>query len=415
MNALKFIETQDQIWPAKRRTIIDWLVKKTQQERYIDRILVELCDRLRSAGVPVARSTLHFRTHHPEWLGARILWRHGTSEAKITTFDYGVEQTAQFLRSPASEIYAGATFVRKDLTGVIDGSDDYPLYQELRSDGLTDYVAWPMEHTLGKRQVLTFASDGPTGFSTEHLDVLRDILPAMTLVSEIRIKNVISRTLLETYVGPHASAEILAGATRRGASSTITAAIMICDLRNFTEISSHWPQETVIDLLNDYFDAVTVPIEKHGGEVLKFMGDGLLAVFPLSDPDACTQLVCAVREGQSAMQEINRTNKDKQLPALSYGVGVHVGDVAYGNIGSRRRLDFTVIGPAVNIASRIETLTKEVGFPVLVSQAFADMVGCECELSSVGNFMLRGCDEPIEVSALDAHFQSHTTAKRRSI
>lgn len=389
-----------EIWPSKRRELIDWLMRGTQAERYIDRILVELCEQLIEKGVPVARSTLHFRTHHPEWLGARILWRKGSVEAKITTFDYGVEQTEQFRRSPASEIYAGSRFVRKNLRRLAEGSEEYPLYKELADEGLTDYAAWPIEHTLGKRHVLTFASDGPEGFSEDHLAFLTDLIPPMTLLSEIRIKNVVARTLLDTYVGPKASAEILAGATRRGTASTISAAIMICDLRNFTEISSHWDQESVLAILNGYFDAVTTPIEANGGEILKFMGDGLLAVFPLSEPKACTNLICAVRKGQSAMWELNRANSSKGLPHLSYGVGVHVGDVAYGNIGSNRRLDFTVIGPAVNIASRLEALTKEAGLPVLVSQAFADMVDDGCGLSYVGDFRVRGWDAPVSVSAL---------------
>jgi adenylate cyclase len=225
-------------------------------------------------------------------------------------------------------------------------------------------------------------------------------MPALALVTEIRLKNVMARTLLSTYVGPHASEEILAGATTRGSGATISAAVMICDLRDFTELSSLWPRDYVIDLLNAYFDALSGPIEEHGGEILKFMGDGLLAVFPLSVPTACNDLLSAIRKGRAAMAELNEKSAKDGHPQLGYGVGVHLGDVMYGNIGSKTRLDFTVIGPAVNIASRLETLTKEVKRPVLLSRAFTEKAGCQDEADGLGSFLLKGIEEPIDVFAL---------------
>jgi adenylate cyclase len=205
--------------------------------------------------------------------------------------------------------------------------------------------------------------------------------------------------LLETYVGPKAGELILAGATRRGSGTTVSAAIMICDLRDFTGISDNWPRDDVIDLLNDYFDAMSEPIARHGGEILKFMGDGLLAIFPLSEPAACANLLRAVEEAGAAMSALSERNSLTGAAPLNYGVGVHVGDVMYGNIGSRTRLDFTVIGPAVNMASRIETLTKQVGRKVLLSRAFADMVKGEFDLARVGEYPVRGFSEPIELFA----------------
>jgi adenylate cyclase len=147
---------------------------------------------------------------------------------------------------------------------------------------------------------------------------------------------------------------ILADATRRGSGATARAAIMICDLRDFTRISDNWPHDDVIDLLNGYFDTMSEPIARHGGEILKFIGDGLLAIFPLSQPSACADLLHAVGEARQAMTALNEKNSEAGRAPLNYGIGVHVGDVMYGNIGSRTRLDFTVIGPAVNMASRLE-------------------------------------------------------------
>jgi adenylate cyclase len=250
-----------------------------------------------------------------------------------------------------------------------------------------------------KRHIVTFATDRSGGFDDAHIASLLKLLPILALVSEICIKNRLARTLLETYVGPHAGEMILAGATRRGSGTTVRAAIMICDLRDFTRISDNGSRDDVIDLLNAYFDAMSGPIARHGGEILKFIGDGLLAIFPLSQPSACANLLRAVAEARQAMITLNEKSSQTGRAALNYGIGVHVGDVMYGNIGSRNRLDFTVIGPAVNMASRLETLTKQLGRTVLLSRAFADFVQGDFDLERVGEYPVRGFSHPIELFA----------------
>jgi len=388
-------------WPVRRREVLDWLVNDTQRERFMDRILVQMSERLVAAGVPVTRVSLHFQTSHPQWRGGRVMWKSGLGEAEIDLYGYEVEKSQAFLKSPLKVIYDGADELRVDLTApVADPASEASLYADLRAEGLTDYLAWPHDHTLEKRHVVTFSTTRDGGFTDDHIAYLKDLLPVLALVSEIRVKNIMARTLLQTYVGPHASEEILAGATTRGSGVTISAAIMICDLRDFTTLSSLWPRDYVIELLNGYFDALSGPIEEHGGEILKFMGDGLLAVFPLSVPTACTDLLAAIREGRAAMAALNEQSRAKGHPQLGYGVGVHLGDVMYGNIGSKKRLDFTVIGPAVNIASRLESLTKDVLHPVLLSRAFVERAGCQGDVDSLGAFELKGLEEPVEVSAL---------------
>lgn len=388
-------------WPARRREVLDWLVNDTRRERFMDNIMVQMAERLVAAGVPVERVSLHFQTNHPQWRGGRLLWRAGSSEAEIDLYGYEVEKSKTFMMSPLKAIYDGAAELRIDLEApVIDPAAEASLYADLRAEGLTEYVAWPVDHTLDVRHVVTFSTARPGGFAEAHVDYLRDLLPVLALVSEIRVKNIMARTLLRTYVGPHASEEILAGATTRGSGATMSAAIMICDLRDFTGLSSLWPRDYVIELLNGYFDALSEPIEEHGGEILKFMGDGLLAVFPLSVPSACADMLNAIRKGRAAMAALNETSRANGHPELGYGVGVHLGDVMYGNIGSRTRLDFTVIGPAVNVASRLETLTKEVHRPVLLSKAFVERAGCESEVDQLGAFDLKGIEEPVEVAAL---------------
>lgn len=381
------------------RDVVHWLTNDTRDERFLDNIFADLCVRLRQAGIAVKRASLHLLIYHPQWLGARIMWADGMREADIARVDYDVRERSEYIGSPANEIHDGATEVRENLERDPSLGRKHALYDELRAQGLTDYVVWPLYHTLGKRHMVTFATDQPGGFDDAQIAGLLKLLPALALVSEIRMKNRLARTLLETYVGSHAGELILAGATRRGSGTTVRAAIMICDLRDFTRISDNWPRDDVIDLLNDYFDAISEPIARHGGEILKFMGDGLLAIFPLSQPSACTNLLRAVTEARQAMVALNEKNGDIGRAPLKYGVGVHVGDVMYGNIGSRTRLDFTVIGPAVNMASRLEALTKQLGRTVLLSRAFADSVESDFDLERVGEYPVRGFAEPIELFA----------------
>jgi adenylate cyclase len=379
--------------------VVDWLINGTRDERFIDKIFADMCVRLQQAGIPLARSTLHVLIQHPQWLGARFMWSDGMSEAEIARVDYDVRERSEFIGSPASEMFEGATEVRENLERDPALGRKHALYDEMRAKGLTDYVGWPLYHTLGKRHLVTFATDRPGGFDETHVAALKNLLPVLALVSEIRIKNRLARTLLETYVGSHAGELILAGATRRGTGTTVRAAIMICDLREFTKISDNWPRDDVIDLLNDYFDAMSEPIARHGGEILKFIGDGLLAIFPLSEPSAGANLLHAVTEARQAMIALNARNDGTGRAPLNYGIGVHVGDVMYGNIGSSTRLDFTVIGPAVNMASRLEALTKQLGKTVLLSRDFADLVGGQFELERVGKHDVRGFSEPIELFA----------------
>jgi len=385
--------------PHSSSDVAHWLINDTRDQRFIDNIFGELCVRLQRAGIPVKRASLHILIHHPQWLGARIMWADGMREAEIARFDYDIRGRSEYIGSPANEIHDGATEVRENLERDPSPARKHAVYDEMRTKGLTDYVAWPLYHTFGKRHIVTFATDRPGGFDDEHIAGLLKLVPVLALVSEIRIKNRLARTLLETYVGSHAGELILAGATRRGSGTTVRAAIMICDLRDFTRISDNWPRDDVIDLLNDYFDAISEPIARHGGEILKFMGDGLLAIFPLSQPSACANLLHAVTEARQAMAALNERNSVTGRAPMNYGIGVHVGDVMYGNIGSRTRLDFTVIGPAVNMASRLEALTKQLGKTVLLSRTFADLVERDFDLERVGEYPVRGFSDPIELFA----------------
>ncbi|HEY2249337.1 MAG TPA: adenylate/guanylate cyclase domain-containing protein, partial [Bradyrhizobium sp.] len=301
--------------------VVHWLMNDTRDERFVDNIFAELCIRIQRSGIALKRSTLHILIHHPQWLGARFMWADGMHEAEIARVDYDVRERSEYIGSPANEIQDGAAEVREHLERDPSLGRQHAVYDEMRAKGLTDYVAWPLYHTLGKRHLVTFATDRRGGFDAADIAGLKKLLPALALVSEIRVKNRLARTLLETYVGTHAGELILAGATRRGSGTTVSAAIMICDLRDFTRISDNWPRDDVIDLLNSYFDAMSEPIARHGGEILKFIGDGLLAIFPLSEPSACANLLHAVTEARQAMAALNEKNGETGRAPLNYGIG----------------------------------------------------------------------------------------------
>ena len=392
---------QSDRWPATRSPLLDWLVRDAAAEPFIDDVLVQMCNRIQAEGIAITRANLIVRTLHPQWLGARMLWRPGQTKADMLRFDYEGLDRLEYIQSPVKAVFDGADEIRAHLDQSSAADDAYPILDDFRREGLTDYVVWPLLFTRGQRHVMSFATDRPGGFTADEMATLRDIIPVFTLLTEIRLRNRLARTFLETYVGPHASEQILAGLTRRGSGVTVEAVIVIFDLRGFTALSELWPRDDVIAMLNDYFDAIADPVSHHGGEILKFMGDGMLAIFPLDNPDACLEALRAVTDARTGMAVLNARRQAGGLDPLGYGVGVHVGDVMYGNIGSRSRLDFTVIGPAVNVASRLEGLTKTVGRTILLSGEFVRLAEQEAACDALGALTLPGVSHAMDVFALN--------------
>lgn len=389
-------------WPTRLSAALDWLVRETTGLPFVETLYAQFCERLRAEGLPLDRATLHLRTLHPQFWGARMLWRPGMAEAEVATVPPSMVEDPRFLNSPIKALYDGADGIRQrlDLPDSAHGRG-YGIYDELRAEGITDYVALPMQFTDGKRHAATWATRQPGGFTTEDLVEINDLLPVFAMAVEIRANRRITKNLLNTYVGRHAGERILSGDIRRGSGATVRAAIWNCDLRGFTRISEQWPRDDVIFWLNEYFDVMADPVERHGGEVLKFVGDGMLAIFRLESAEACSRALLAAVEARRGMRELNRRRVERGSFELGFGVALHVGDVMYGNIGTATRLDFTVIGPAVNVAARLQTLAKELRRQVVLSAPFAMMCGCGAEfLRSLGRYPLRGLEEPLEVFGL---------------
>jgi adenylate cyclase len=385
-------------WPRRPGPVLDWLIGDARRLPDGRAILTGLCTRLVESGLPLARASFHIRTLHPQLFGIGFYWQRGVDEIRIFRAERGVERTDLFLRSPMRVLFEGAGAVRQrlDLPGV---EFAFPLFNELRQQGLTDYVALPITFSDDKIHGTTWSSDRPGGFSSEDLAQIEDLLPLFGLQLEIRYNRRLAVTLLDTYVGHHAGERILEGQITRGSGTTVSAAIWYCDLRGFTALSERLGRDALLACLNDYFDAMAGAVAQNGGEILKFIGDAVLAIFPLEDEDACQRALRAALDARTAMAALNNRRFERGDEVLGFGIALHAGEVMYGNIGSADRLDFTIIGPAVNLAARLEGLCRTLGRDLLISDRFAYYF-LGWELRSLGHHQLAGIARPVEVFAL---------------
>jgi adenylate cyclase len=375
-----------------QHSALRWLLGSTYRGRFLDKIFDTLCRKLCDQGIQISRAAVLLQVEHPQWLGPRVLWRPDMDEPDLRLRD---ESRAAF--GSDEEVYAASLgdfeMMRVRLGSHASARDLHPFLRRLRKQHFTDYVAWPLHFTLEKRHFISFAAKRRGGFHACEIACLAVLVPALTCVMEIRVKNRLARDLLCAYVGSHAGEAVLAGALHRGNGVTVEAAILVVDLRDFTTLSDCRPRDQVLTILNDYFDVMSDPIERNGGEILKFMGDGLLAIFPCDGS-------AAFRTVREICLNTTRLNADRTATGrtpLEFGIGTNYGDVMYGNIGSRKRLDFKVIGPAVNVATRLEALTKQVHRRALFSGSFVAKANAGRCLHSCGKVALRDVGEPVEI------------------
>jgi adenylate cyclase len=363
----------------------EWLIREARFLEDNETILQQFCDRVARAGVAIDRVSLHQRAFHPQYRGVSRIWRRG-EPLDEKYLDHGIEKTAIYLESPVRVV----TEEGRRLEWHLDGNAplEFPVLQELREAGYTHYVIAPLVYAVGIVNAFSFATRQPGGFRDGELRFFDDILPAYAAVAELKALRRFIGGILTTYVGTQAGRLILDGQVRRGDVREITAALMLIDLRDFTEMSDRFSSRAVIRMLNQYFDCVMLPIQRHGGEVVEIMGDGVLAMFHQDGAgasDACDRALAAATAGLAALVERNRKHPAQQLKA---GVALHYGTVSYGNIGSGDRMDFTVIGPDVNLTSRIERLCRELDRSLIISEPFADKL--HRPMWEIGHFEMRG-------------------------
>ena len=383
-------------------------------------IVSEFCSRCVAAGIPLARSVMFIDTLHPVHEGQLFRWGFSPTEASL--LEYGrtspdglaasgsnpqdLETAKRWRRSPHFRmLQTGKSFFRRRLNGTTD--DEFPLLTQWQAEGITDYVAiitrFAADGVIGEMDAFysSWATDEPAGFKNEQIAALKQAVPYLALAIKSVSLTRMTRNLMQTYLGSDAGQRVLSGKIVRGIAEQIDAVVWFSDLRGFTRITDTAPEE-VISLLNDYSDVIISAIDEHGGDVLKLIGDGTLAIFRAEDRlHACNAALSAAIAAREGVVELNKHRAAKGKPLTDMYLGLHVGNVFYGNVGSRERLDFTVLGPAVNEASRIAAMCRSVDQPVLMSTAFAEVGNMRCRLVSVGRYALRGVSHPQELFTLN--------------
>ena len=374
---------------SELQRITNWLIDGARSSGTPSEMVAEVCEHLVEAGLPLWRFGIFIRTLHPEIFGRNFIWRQGQA-VEIGTVDFDILETPEFSRSPLRIVFEQGVEVRCR----VDDPDSkrFPFIDDMRAEGVTDYVAVPLPFLDRSIHATSWTTRQPGGFSEDDIAAIRAIIAPLARVSEIISLRRTAEMLLDTYVGNRAGARILGGQIRRGHNDTMQAAIWLSDLRGFTALSDRLPAETVVEILNHYFDCQVTAIRGHGGEVLKFMGDGLLAVFPIDEyvgdaSHVSARVLEAARESRTSVEALAFPVGDV-VERFRFGVALHVGNILYGNIGGGNRLDFTCIGPAVNLAARLEKIAGLLGRTVVASEGFANV--CRHDWRELGEFPIGG-------------------------
>ena len=372
------------------------------------------CRKVFDAGFPMKRVSVGMYTLHPRYGSHTFTWRPEAVGIEHIPRERAVLSRDVYLKSPVHHMRSnGLLGLRRRLDG--ENTEEFVLFRELRAEGLVDYAAQlvpynpsqvrgneagpdgavPMTDPDGELDGIFFscATDRPEGFDDGQLDQVAQALPYLAISVKSRLTYDVASTVLETYLGRDAGKRVLTGAIQRGSAEAIRAVIWFADLRGFTRLTDTLPRELLVATLDDYLEAMAAPVEAFGGQILKFMGDGLLATFDVTGRDdsaVCADALTAAAELTAAFPAFNTARETDGKPVMDFGLALHLGEVFYGNIGASERLDFTVIGPAVNEASRIQSLCKQLDHNVLISSAFQKAAGTASGLRSLGSHALRG-------------------------
>lgn len=377
------------------RPLLDWLLGPRAPGRTPEEAFGDLCRALRERGIAIYRVGLFVRTLHPNVAGRAYFWREDRDRVEVDSADHSWFATEDHLKSPIHAVWTMNAETRRRLADPACPMD-YPVLADLRAEGATDYVAVPLRFLSGEIHVASFASRRPGGFRDAELAALRTVLPYFTRVVEIYGLMRKARNILDAYLGPNAGAKVLAGQIKRGDGEDIHAVIWFCDLRDSTALADSMSRRDFLSILNEYFECTLEPVLQRKGEVLRFIGDAALAIFPIDGRpgEACAAAVEAARE---ALARMEKANKKRPLP-LRFGIGLHLGELTYGNIGTPGRIEFTVIGAAANEAARIESLCKQLEVDLLVSEHVARVLPIRWR--SMGSHTLRGVGDKIELFTL---------------
>ncbi len=398
-----------------------WLAEQGLRNLPLEELVDGFARRLNESRVPVARIFVGMNTLHSQVLWRSLVWDRQSGPATHFEFQHADIDQPIVRRSPFATMLKAGVFERRLDLRLPPQAGEEPVFEELRGIGMTEWLGcvFPFgelvpglgiegpKASAGMSQLwlaCSLATDNPGGFDGAHMAVLHSVLPLFALAVKAITMRAVGQGLLESYLGADPAARVLSGAAQRGEVQGVEAVLFYADLRDFTALADTLPGRELIGLLDECFDCMVRPVNRLGGEILKFLGDGLLGIFRVDSRKRAEICAAALTAASEALDLIDiltasRGNQGKPTPALD--IALHIGTVQYGNVGTDTRLDFTVIGPAVNEAARIELLCKELGHPLLVSQAFADATsGTRVPLVSVGRHRLRGVREEAELFTL---------------
>jgi adenylate cyclase len=382
---------------AKISDLTNWLLNSTFEDLEVATIVSECCERLVEAGIPLTRVFFSYTVLHPLYSSKSVAWRPGTN-LNHESYEHGAEESDDWLQSPFYHMVENdLKLLRCKLTGD-ESQVNFPLLKQFQSNGFTDYLAFAIKlgEINGKTQGIlgSWTTDDPGSFTDKQLDTLSCVQRYLGVACNVAIKVQISKNVAMAYLGSTAGLEVLEGKIRRGDYEEIRAVIWLSDMRDSTQLAEKHSYETYLELLNRYFECTAGALMSQGGQVLSFIGDAVLGIFPVGDTHY-TKEEASLRAYQAAKNALQL--KSEILSTPGYGIALHYGDVMFGNIDVPERLSFSVIGSAVNEVSRLESLTKDLGEPLLVSQQFAQHLDIEWE--EKGIHKLKGVSLPFQALA----------------
>lgn len=391
-----------------------WAVREGLRRAPAAAVFEDFCRRLAASGVPLWRAFVGMRTLHPQWAGYTYTWWRDRDVVDPSPREHGEAYDQDLRESPYTYLRDTALGggvpqrLRRRLAGS-GARHDFAVLEQLAIAGGTDYLAELIPVGMATEAFpdsglgFSFATDHPEGFSDDDLHLIEAVLPAVSLAIVSDAEHTMAAGLLAAYLGSDAGRRVHAGVVERGSVESIRAVLWYADIRGFTPIADATPGPVLVEMLDDIFETLAAPLRRHRGEVLKFLGDGMLASFAFVDATRDETCGHALNAATEAMHDLDRLNADRARigkPVAVVDLALHLGEVLYGNVGAVDRLDFTVIGPAVNEVARIEKLCEPLGRRVLVSAELAAATRDSARLEPLGAHLLRGVREPKEIFAL---------------
>ena len=385
-------------WSAN--TVIEWLFETGLEFQDSTEFVGALARTMLAAGAPVDRLLITILTLNPEIVATSNSWSSDTDRVTAFNAERQVRESERYIGSPMQQLLETEKRVRQRLDRL--PPDAHRAYTELEEEGYVDYLGLPVSFGDILGSVVIVNSKRPDGFSAHDIEQFRRVRKYLAPILEVFSLKYLARSVLDTYVGKRTGAKVLSGMIKRGDADIINAALWFSDLRDFTRWTETLPADQLLEMLNTYFEFVSAAVNARGGEILRFIGDAMLIVFPIG-PDMCDKTAAnaaidAARDARYSLATLNHRRRRRGQPEIEFGVGLNIGEVIYGNVGAPDRLDFTVMGPVVNRTARFEALTKQLGRNILFSANFAALL--DEDVISLGHQVIKGVDEPVEVFTL---------------